>query len=55
MSDKRLKALETEVAYLGQKIEKLIEQKPVEIHYHYTYDHGKMKEIINYLKQELDK
>ena len=52
MSDKRLKALETEVAYLSQKIEKLIEQIPVEIHYHYAHDYGKMKKIIDYFKQE---
>lgn len=53
MSDKRLKALEIEIAYLRKEIEGFVNTKPVEIHYHYHHDYGKMKEIIDYFKQEL--
>lgn len=54
MSDKRLKALETEIAYLRKEIETLISTKPVEIHYHYSYDYEKMKDIVDYFKQKLE-
>lgn len=54
MSDKRLKALEIEIAYLRKEIEKLIEIKPVEIHYHYSYDYDKMKNLVDYFKQQME-
>ncbi len=54
MSDKRLKALETEIAYLRKTIEELITIKPVEIHYHYRHDYDKIKEILDYFKQQME-
>jgi len=56
MSDKRLKALEIEIAYLRKEIEKLtkLNLTPVEFHNHYTYDYGKMKEILDYFKQQME-
>lgn len=54
MSDKRLKALEIEIAYLRKEIETLISTKPVEIHYHYHHDYGKIKEIIKDFKQNFE-
>lgn len=53
MSDKRLKALEIEIAYLRQEIEKSNLIKPIELHNHYTYDVNQMKHIINYFKEKL--
>ena len=50
MSDKRLKALETEVAYLRKEIEKFVITKPVEIHSHYYYNHDDVKHLLNYIK-----
>ncbi len=50
MSDKRLKALEIEVAYLRKSIEKLIETKPIEIHNHYYYDYDSIKQVLNKFK-----
>ena len=54
MSDKRLKALEVEIAYLRKEIEKFITVKPVEIHYHYTYDYDKIKDILDYFKKQME-
>jgi len=47
MEDKRLKDLETEIAYLRKSIEKLIETKPVEIHTHYNIDYDAIKQLID--------
>ena len=52
-TDKRLKGIETELAYLRKEIEKLIEIKPVEIHYHYSYDYKKIKDLVDYFKQQI--
>ena len=52
MSDKRLKALEIEIAYLRKVIETFITVKPVEIHYHYTMDYNRIQEILDYIKQQ---
>lgn len=54
MSDKRLKALEIEIAYLRKEIEKSNLIKSVEMHYHYTYDLDQIKRIINYFKKKLE-
>ena len=54
MSDKRLKALEVEIAYLRKIIEEFIQDKRVEIHYHYTYDYSKMKEMLDYFNQQME-
>lgn len=54
MSDKRLKALETEIAYLRKEIEKSNLIKPIELHYHYTYDLHQIKDVINYFKKKLE-
>lgn len=54
MSDRRLKALEIEIAYLRKEIEAFVTTKPIEIHYHYTYDYGKIKETLDYFKQKLE-
>ncbi len=55
MSDKRLKALETEIAYLRKEIEKFITVKPVEIHYHYYYNPEDIKHLLNYFKNQFGK
>ncbi len=47
MSDKRLKVLEEEIAYLRKAIEKLIETKPIEIHQHHYYDYESIMSILN--------
>lgn len=47
MSEKRLKALEEEIAYLTKELKKYLEQKPVEIHYHYYYDYNSIKDILD--------
>ena len=47
MSDKRLKTLEEEVAYLRKSIDELIEQKPIEIHNHYYYEYDGIKKSLN--------
>lgn len=47
MDEEKLKAIETELAYLRKSIDNLIEIKPVEIHYHYYYDYDNIKHIIN--------
>ena len=50
----RIKVLETEIAYLRKEIEKFMTEKTVEFHYHYTYDYDKMKEILDYFKQQME-
>ena len=52
--NKRLKLIETELAYLRKIIEEFINDKRVEIHYHYSYDYEKMKDIVDYFKQKLE-
>ena len=47
MYDKRLKALEVEIAYLRKAIETLIKTKPIEIHNHHYYDYNTIMDIIN--------
>lgn len=42
MSDKRLKALEEEIAYLRKSIDELKEIRTVEVHTHYHYDYSGM-------------
>lgn len=54
MSDKRLKALEEEIAYLRKEIENLINTRPVEIHYHYYYEFEQIKHMLDYFKQQFD-
>ncbi len=45
--DKRLKALETEIAYLRKAIEDLIKDRPIEIHQHYYWDYDSIKAILD--------
>ncbi len=52
--NKRLKQVETELAYLRKIIEEFISDKRVEIHYHYTYDLDQIKTILNYFKKKLE-
>ena len=52
MSDKRLKALETEIAYLRKEIEKFVDVKPAEIHYHYYYNFEDIKHLLNHIKNQ---
>lgn len=47
MSDKRLKILEEEIAYLRKSIEELKKMRIVEIHHHYYYDYDTIKHMIN--------
>ena len=47
MSDKRLKALEEEIAYLRKSIEELKNMRTTEIHYHYYYDYNSIKAVLN--------
>ncbi len=54
MSDKQLKVLETEIAYLRKEIEKLITEKPVEIHCHYHHDYSKIKDITDHFKDNFE-
>ena len=54
MSDKRLKALEIEIAYLRKEIEKSNLIQHVEMHYNYTYDLHQIQDIINYFKKKLE-
>lgn len=44
--EERLKAMETELAYLRRTIEELIKAKPIELHEHYHYDYSNMQPII---------
>jgi len=44
--EKRLKALEVEIAYLRKAIEELNEQRPIEVHNHYHYDYSNMKPMV---------
>lgn len=40
------KAITTELAYLRKEIEELKELKPVEVHYHYTFDYGTLVKFL---------
>lgn len=44
--EKRIKALEIEIAYLKRELEDLRKRKPVEMHTHYHYDYSNMKPMI---------
>lgn len=54
MSDKRLKALEIEIAYLRKEIEKFMTVKPVEIHSHYYYNPEDIKHLLNHIKEQFE-
>ncbi len=55
MSDKRLIALEKEIAHLGRELREFIDTRPVEIHYHYYYDRDNIKEVLDYFKNQFGK
>lgn len=54
MSDKRLKALEEEIAYLRKEIQELKEMKVMEFHNHYYYDYRGIKQILDKYKEDND-
>ncbi len=47
MSDKRLRALEEEIAYLRKGIDELKKMRIMEIHTHYYYDYDNIKTILD--------
>lgn len=47
--EKRIKALEIEIAYLRKSVEELKEiliRTPIEVHTHYHYDYSNLKPMI---------
>ncbi len=50
--NKRLKLIETELAYLRKIIEEFIQDNRVEIHYHYYYNPEDIKHLLNYIKNQ---
>ena len=44
--EERLKAIETELAYLRKTLEEFIKTRPIELHEHYHNDYRNMKPMI---------
>lgn len=55
MDEEQFKQITTELAYLRKEIEELKNQKPVEMHYHYTFDYSQLPiKLIDINEDPLD-